>query len=88
MAEILTIGTSAATSADFTLTGQVSSIQLTGTSGVLPSSVVDIQVKSTGGQYTLIGQCTTREPLQVLIAPGTFRVSRPAGGPACGIDLS
>jgi hypothetical protein len=88
MAEILAIGNIAANSPDFTLTGESSSLLLTNTDGVLvPGAYADIQAKTSGASYIRIGRLTIEEPLLVISAPGTYRVSRPTGG-SCGVDRS
>jgi len=86
MAEILATGTTAANSADFTLSGETSSLLLKWAAAPLDNSAVDVMVKDAGGLYNRIGQLTTITPMVALIAPGTFRVSRPANSPACGVD--
>ena len=85
MAALLAVGTAAANSADFTLTGEATSLFLVATAGIVSDSVVEIQVKSAAGVYYPIGSLNQTMPMQVLSAPGTFRVARPAG-PSCGVD--
>lgn len=85
MAEILAVGTSAASSADFTLTGESTSLFITGTEGMKSNSAAAIEVKSAAGAYYPIGTLTLQNSLLVLSSPGTFRVSRPAGA-SFGVD--
>jgi hypothetical protein len=88
MTEILAIGTSEATSSDFTLTGESSSLLLTNTSGLLVlGAYADIQAKTAAGAYVTIGRLTYDFPLLVISSPGTYRVMRPTGG-SCGVDRS
>lgn len=89
MTEILAIGTSDATSSDFTLTGESTSLLLTTTSGVITSNTgfAEIQVKNTAGLYLTIGRLDSKTPMLVLSAPGIYRVSRTTGG-SCGVDRS
>ena len=86
MAALLATGTSALASADFTLTGETSSLFMVSTSGIVTGSSVEIQVKGANGVYYAIGTLNPGTPIQVLSAPGTFRVYRPAGGPDVGVD--
>ena len=87
MASLLTVGTTAATSEDFTLTGETSSLLLTATTVLLAGSKVQIEAKAASGVYIPIGALDTSTPMLVLSAPGTYRVNRPAG-PSCGVDRS
>ena len=85
MAALLAVGTSAASSADFTLTGETSSLFLVNTAALESGSAVNVEVKSAAGVYFAIGSLTVATPIQVLSAPGTFRVSRLAGA-SVGVD--
>ena len=87
MAELIAPGTTAANSADFTLTdGQSATLYLkTAGPAIAPASIAVIQVKS-GASYFTIGQLTTGDPMQVLQAAGTFRVVRKPHTIAFGVD--
>lgn len=85
MAALLITGTTAAVSADFTITTESTSLFLVSTAA-LPSGVaVEIDVKGANGVYYPIGGLTAETPLLVLSGPGTYRVDRPAG-PNVGVD--
>ena len=86
MAALLTVNTTAASSADFTLTGETSALFLVGTTTLSPDAVAFIEVKSALGNYYPIGTLSSLvNPFQTLSAPGTYRVSRPLGV-SCGVD--
>lgn len=85
MAALLAVGAGAANSADFTLAGESSTLFLTAATGLLPESLVVIEIKSASGGYTAIGVLHVTVPAKVLTGPGTYRVTRPAG-PAVGVD--
>lgn len=85
MSELLAVGTTAATSSDFSLTGEATSLLLTATTALLAGSRIAIQAKTAAGVYIHIGELDPSTPLLVLSAPGTYRVSRLAGV-ACGAD--
>lgn len=86
MAELIAIGTSATSSADFTLTGETSCIFLTGATAIPEKSAAVIEIKSAAGAYVAIGSLTPSVPLLVLSIPGVFRVSRTATGASVGVD--
>ena len=86
MAALLTVGTAAASSADFTLTGETTALFVVGTTTLDPGAVAFVEVKSALGNYYQIGTLSALvNPFQVLSAPGTYRVSRPLGV-SCGVD--
>lgn len=89
MAELIATSTSAADSADFTVNaGDSISILLkdgTSATAVTSSATALVQAKS-GTQYITIGTVTGSNPLLVLSAPGTFRVSKLASAVAFGVD--
>lgn len=85
MAALLATGTTAASSADFTLTGESSTLFLVSTAGLPSGSSASIEIKSAAGVYYPVGALSTGTPLRVLSGPGTYRVSRVAG-PNCGVD--
>jgi len=79
MAVLLATGTTAANSADFTLTGETSSLFLVSTADIPQGASVTVQVKGANGLYYGIGGLSVSDPFRVLSSPGTYRVSRPAG---------
>jgi len=87
MAELIAIGTTATSSADFTLASGVSTtLHLKTASGVIPKgAAVSIELKA-GSAYTAIGGLTDKEPARVLAAPGTYRVSRHVNAVAFGVE--
>ena len=85
MAALLAVGTTAATSADFTLTGESTSLFLVATAGLESGSAASVDVKGANGVYYPIGALTLMAPFLVLSSPGTFRVSRGAGV-SVGVD--
>ena len=86
MAELLAIGTTLAASADFTLSGESSTLFLTAAAAQVPPSVSLIELKSAAGTYHIIGKLTPDVPAQVLTGPGTYRVSRQACALGVGVD--
>lgn len=86
MAELLASGTTLAASADFTLTGETSSLFLTAAAAQVPECVVLVEVKSAAETYHIIGKLTESEPAKVLSGPGTYRVSRQVCATAVGVD--
>lgn len=89
MPELIAIGTTEANSADFTLTGEATSLVLKSASPpeVPFDAVAKIQAKMSDGSYFNIGELSSRAPMLVLSAPGVFRVQRKAGA-AFGVDRS
>lgn len=87
MAALLAVGTTTASSADFTISGESTSLFLVNTTAPLdPNAQAVIEIKSAAGQYYVIGALSaTINPLLVLSSPGTFRVTRYAGA-SCGVD--
>lgn len=83
MASILTAATAAASS-DFSITTETTTLLMTGTKTEL--ATLDIEVKDSASVYTVIGTLTPAVPIQVLSGPGTYRVTRKAGGPSIGCD--
>lgn len=88
--ELLAIGNAAAQSADFTLTSTdaVSVFVKQSVSGLpAPGIQAEIRQKSTvTGTYVTVGQLTTKEPAQVINAPGTYAVVRLDTGAVFGVD--
>lgn len=79
MAALLATGTSAASSADFTLTGEATTLFLVSTAEVLQNSKVVVEIKGANGLYYPFGNLDQSAPVVVLSSPGVYRVSRPAG---------
>jgi hypothetical protein len=90
MAEIIASQTAAANSADFTLTdGSSCSLFLKDADAdtdLYSNAVAYVQIKSSEAKYVTIGKLDFADPLSVLSAPGTFRVSKPASAYAFGVD--
>ena len=85
MASLLATGTSAASSADFTLTGETTSLFLVSTAGLESGSNVTVEVKGANNAYYSLGALTLLAPFLVLSSPGVFRVTRPTGANV-GVD--
>jgi hypothetical protein len=79
MAALLATGTTALNSADFTLSGETSSLFLVSTAGIPAGAWCDIQVKGANGLYYPMGALNSITPFLVLSSPGTYRVARAAG---------
>lgn len=89
MAAFLASGTAAADSADFILApGEAATLCLVDADGELPpnQAVARVQFKSAAGQYMDVARLTASEPLLVVAAAGTYRVSRSATPVAFGVD--
>lgn len=86
MAVLLASGTAAASSADFTLAGEVSTLFLDAATAQIPDVIVSIEIKAASGVYHIIGNLTDENPAQVITGPGTYRVSRLACATAVGVD--
>lgn len=87
MAALLAVGTTTASSDDFTLTGEATSLFLVAATAPLsPSAQAVIEVKSAAGVYFTVGTLSaTIAPMLVLSGPGTYRVTRYAGV-SSGVD--
>ena len=90
MAQIIAPTVAASNSADFTLTDG-SSVSLflkdaDADTDLYNNAVAYIQIKSSEAKYVTIGKLDFADPLSVLSAPGTFRVSKPASSYAFGVD--
>lgn len=88
MAEIISSGTTEATSSDITVVdGALATVFLVaGSSETIPHSAsASIQIKGAGGGYITIGRLDRSQPSQVISAPGVYRVKRHAGA-ACSVD--
>ena len=86
MAELLASGTTAASSADFTLTGESSTLFLTAAASLIPDVMVVVEIKSAAGVYHVVGDLSDEKPAVVLTGPGTYRVSRQVCATAVGVD--
>lgn len=86
MAALLASGTTAASSADFTLTGETSTLFLDAATATIPDVAVLIEIKAASAVYHVIGVLTDENPAVVLSGPGTYRVSRQACTTAVGVD--
>lgn len=86
--QILAIGTTALDSADQVVSaGTPLTVCLKDANGPTldPAARVDILLKDDAGQYFQIDSLiATTRPALMIVAPGTYRFSRPAG-PACGV---
>lgn len=86
MAVLIASGTTLASSADFTLTGESSTLFFTAAAAQIPDAIALVEIKSDGGTYHIVGRITGTSPAQVLTGPGTYRVSRLACTVAVGVD--
>ena len=86
MAELIASGTTLVTSAEFTLTGESSTLFLTAASVQIPAVVATVEIKSNAGTFHVVGSLTNSTPAHVLTGPGTYRVSRQACTVAVGVD--
>lgn len=79
---LLSDGTSASTSLDFTLaSSETASLVVRNPAGLITTLFVD--QKDEAGEYHQIG--VLQSGSQILTGPGTFRVRRDAGGKSCGV---
>jgi hypothetical protein len=85
MAALLATGVTATSSADFTISGESTTLFLVSTAGLPSGALAQIEVKGANGVYYPFGHLDPSIPIQVLSGPGTYRVSRPAGAD-CGVD--
>lgn len=86
--ELLSLGTTAATSTDITLAaGESAHIHLRGSSPpAVPACTVCIEVKGADASYTEYHRLTERNPGAVIDAAGTYRVRRPVCESSVGVD--
>jgi hypothetical protein len=86
--EILAVGTSAANSSEVTVAAgapvTVSLKDVAGVGAVPPSALMTINLKDDDGAFFEVGRLTAQIPATVLVGPGVYRLSRPAGNSACG----
>ena len=76
---VLTVGTTAASSSDTTITTDT----LFGIKTTAPDAKVSITLKDDLGGYNIIGVLSNSQPTAFL-QPGTYKFTRPAG-PSCGV---
>ena len=91
MANILAIGTTAASSSDFVVAaGTPNTICLVDTAGpvIANGAFVALQFKDANSQYFTVDSLQYDRVARVLIGPGTYRVTRVATGVSCGVDLA
>lgn len=89
MAELLAPTAAAANSTPFVIApGDSVTLLLKNAEGpyVPPDSVAFVQQESSGGQWFTVGQIDTQSPAKVLVAAGSFRVSKAASATAYGVD--
>ena len=86
MAALLANGTTAASSADFSLVGESTTLFLVAATTAIPDVAVLIEIKSAAATYHPIGVLTDETPAVVLSGPGTYRVSRQVCATAVGVD--
>lgn len=89
MAEIIAPTTAPANSATFAiLPGDSVTLLLKDAAGPYcpPNCVAFVQQESSGGEWFTVGQIDTQAPAKVLLAAGSFRVSKPASADAFGVD--
>lgn len=83
-AQVLAVGSGAATSADFAVTGPTTvALKFASAPSTSPSARVSIQLKDDGGAYWPQFELTARALAAVIVGPGTFRAQRLEG--ACGV---
>lgn len=81
--ELLATGTTAANSADLVVAS--GSMVTVGIKGVVDATArVRILLKDDGGGYTDVADLNSFRPAIEIVAPGTYRFTRVAGG-ACGV---
>lgn len=89
MAELLAPTTAQADSGSFAiLAGDSVTLLLKDAAGPYcpPNCIAFVQQQSSGGEWFTVGQIDTLNPAKVLLAAGTFRVSKPASADAYGVD--
>ena len=84
MPEIIASGTTAVSSAEFTLTDGSSAVLSLGNPG--SASVAAVRLKATDGTFVTVGNLTSAVPAQILSAAGTFIVTRAATTVAFSVD--
>lgn len=91
MSELIAVGAAAASSGDFTLApGDQATLFLTAAAdaslhGLDPGAWAEIQIKAASGKYITVGTLDRGTPALQVVAPGTYRVNKPAGA-SFGVD--
>lgn len=80
-AELIATGTTAANSADVTVTTTAVAVAL---KAAADGAEVVVSLKDDGGAYNIIGRITSGSPVATVSAPGVYRFSRVAGK-SCGV---
>jgi hypothetical protein len=91
MAELIATGTTAADSADVTVTAgvPVTVFLKKGSDGIVPSTArALVQIKSSGGFYHEVGALTGQIQALVIEGPGVYRISRVVDTGSFGVDQS
>jgi len=84
MALLITPGTTAATSADFTLaSGESTTLYLSGSYD--HTCFATVLVRTSSGSYP-VAYLSGNDPLKVVVGAGTFAVERHAGAVSFGVD--
>lgn len=83
-AQVLAIGSGAATSADFTVTGPTAvALKFTSAPSNSPSARVSLQLKDDAGAYWPVVELSATVRFAILGAPGVYRAQRFEG--TCGV---
>ena len=91
MANILAVGTTAASSSDFTVVaGTPNTLCLVDAAGptIPQGAFVTIEFKDSAGLYFTVDYLQDDRTGRIIDGPGTYRVTRAATGIACGVDLT
>lgn len=80
--QILPAAATAANSADVVITAGGS--LTVGLKGIVGSARVQIKLKDDAGGYNNVGELNINEKVVCIVAPGTYRFARLAGG-TCGV---
>jgi hypothetical protein len=87
--ELIASTTSAANSADITVTaGSQVTVSLNGKDSAIDNNVVQVQLKSSAGEWMQVGSLFSSQPAQSIVSPGTYRVRKLASALAFGVDRS
>lgn len=90
MANIIAVGTTAASSSDITVaanTPQTVFLTLTAGGFISERARVLVQMKDASNQYTNIDELNKHRPALILDGPGIYRATRLSTGASCGVDL-
>lgn len=85
--QILALGTSAASSEEFTVTADVP-VTVFGVAGVDVPWTGQLQIKSSAGDWVRFDAITNFIPVRTIYGPGTYRIGRPAGGGPVSFERS